>query len=241
MSKLEIAEAKIVVAAQFFENVWGESNFVTKVVPLFIGLSSLGNAFAQSFAMPRVKQELAKEGVLPWSRLWASDWPFNSPTGAIFLHWIFTIIFILGSHTDDVYAFTTNVFVYSGNWIKCMRPCTFLDARLTPTTTLTFASSLPRCGSHLPQFCTIRRLGRAADHLPQLAHSHHLLDPRAAIRAGSALYREWFPRPRKILCLPDTRHQLVGHRHDILAHLGQVVTSLGLPHPARDCTDAGWE
>ncbi|KAH6624242.1 phosphatidylinositol 4-kinase-like protein [Chaetomium sp. MPI-SDFR-AT-0129] len=118
MSKLEIAEAKIVVAAQFFENTWGESNFVTKVVPLFIGLSALGNAFAQSFAMPRVKQELAKEGVLPWSRLWASDWPFNAPTGAIFLHWIITVIFILGSHTDDVYAFATNVFVYSGNWIK---------------------------------------------------------------------------------------------------------------------------
>jgi hypothetical protein len=118
MSKREIAEAKVVVAAQFFENVWGESDFVTKVVPLFIGLSALGNAFAQSFAMPRVKQELSKEGVLPWSRFWASDWPFNAPSGAIFLHWIFTTIFILGSNTENVYGFVTNVFIYSGNWIK---------------------------------------------------------------------------------------------------------------------------
>jgi amino acid transporter len=118
MSKDQIAEAGTVVAAQFFENVWGESAFVTRVVPLFIGLSALGNAFAQSFAMPRVKQELSKEGVLPWSRFWASDWPFNAPSGAIFLHWIFTVIFILGCRTPDVYSFVTNVFIYSGNWIK---------------------------------------------------------------------------------------------------------------------------
>lgn len=122
MSKIEIAESGTVVAAKFFENVWGESAFVTRVVPLFIGLSALGNAFAQSFAMPRVKQELSKEGVLPFSRFWASDWPFNAPSGAIFLHWIFTVIFILGCRTTDVYNFVTNVFIYSGNWIKRMSP-----------------------------------------------------------------------------------------------------------------------
>lgn len=118
MSKSEIADSRVVVAAQFFEHVWGRSSFVTRVVPLFIGLSALGNVFAQSFAMPRVKQELAKEGVLPWSRFWASDWPCNAPTGAIFLHWIFTVALVLGSHTSDVYVFVTNVFIYSGNWIK---------------------------------------------------------------------------------------------------------------------------
>lgn len=118
MTKSEISDSRVVVAAQFFENVWGRSAFVTRVVPLFIGLSALGNVFAQSFAMPRVKQELAKEGVLPWSRFWASDWPFNAPSGAIFLHWIFTSALILGSQTSDVYTFVTNVFIYSGNWIK---------------------------------------------------------------------------------------------------------------------------
>jgi hypothetical protein len=118
MTKSEIADSKVVVAARFFENVWGSSAFVTRVVPLFIGLSALGNVFAQSCAMPRVKQELAKEGVLPLSRFWASDWPFNAPSGAIFLHWIFTSALILGSQTSDVYVFVTNVFIYSGNWIK---------------------------------------------------------------------------------------------------------------------------
>ncbi len=61
--------------------VMGNSTFVTRALPVFVGFSALGNVFAQSFAMPRVKQELAKEGILPFSRFWASDWPFNAPSG----------------------------------------------------------------------------------------------------------------------------------------------------------------
>lgn len=110
----------------------GKTTFVTKALPVFVGMSALGNVFAQSFAMPRVKQELAKEGVLPFSRFWASDWPFNAPSGAILLHWLVTTALILGSQIGSqsgsaasavsqistVYTFVTNVFIYTGNWIK---------------------------------------------------------------------------------------------------------------------------
>jgi len=107
----------------------GSNPFVRHALPVFISLSALGNVFAQSFAMPRVKQELAKEGILPFSRFWASDWPFNAPTGAIFLHWLVTTALILGSQVGSgsqtaasqvsvVYTFVTNVFIYTGNWIK---------------------------------------------------------------------------------------------------------------------------
>jgi hypothetical protein len=37
---------------------------------------------------------------------------------AILLHWIFTVALILGSSTSDTYTFVTNIFIYSGNWIK---------------------------------------------------------------------------------------------------------------------------
>ncbi|KAK4639005.1 hypothetical protein QC761_702480 [Podospora bellae-mahoneyi] len=133
MTKDQMANSRVVVAAQFFENVWGKSVFVQRVLPLFIGFSSLGNVFAQSFAMPRVKQELAKEGVLPWSRFWASDWPFNAPSGAIFLHWIVTTVFILASQTSDVYTFVTNVFVYSSNWIKILLAVGLVYLNFTPS------------------------------------------------------------------------------------------------------------
>ncbi|KAK0621216.1 amino acid permease-domain-containing protein [Bombardia bombarda] len=133
MSKSEIANSKVVVAADFFQNVWGNSVFVRRVLPLFIALSALGNVFAQSFAMPRVKQELAKEGILPFSRFWASDWPKHAPTGAIFLHWIFTTALILGSQTSDVYTFVTNIFIYSGNWIKFFLGIGLLYLNFTPS------------------------------------------------------------------------------------------------------------
>ncbi|KAJ2907218.1 amino acid transporter [Zalerion maritima] len=120
MSKTEIADSGVTVAAKFFENAWGKGSFATRVMPLFVAISALGNVFAQSFAMPRVKQELAKEGFLPFSKFWASDWPFSAPTGAIFLHWIFTVAFILGSNASNTYAFVTAVFIYTGIWIKVL-------------------------------------------------------------------------------------------------------------------------
>jgi len=118
MSKHEIANSQVVVAATFFEKVWGPGVFVTRVLPVFIALSAIGNVFAQSFAMPRVKQEFAKEGILPFSRFWSSDWPKNAPSAAIMLHWLFTVALILGSKTSDTYTFVTNIFIYSGNWVK---------------------------------------------------------------------------------------------------------------------------
>ncbi|KAK3322578.1 amino acid permease-domain-containing protein [Apodospora peruviana] len=133
MSKAEIRDSNVLVGAAFFRNVWGDSPFVTRAMPVFIGLSSLGNVFAQSFAMPRVKQELAKEGILPFSRFWASDWPISTPTGAILLHWLLTAAFILGSQTTDVYTFVTNIFIYSGNWIKFFLGVGLLYLNFTPS------------------------------------------------------------------------------------------------------------
>lgn len=132
MTKQEIVDSGVTVAAGFFNKVWGESNFVSKVLPLFVALSALGNIFAQSFAMPRVKQEFAKEGILPFSRFWASDWPFSAPTGAIFLHWLFTIALILGSATKATYTFVTALFIYTQTWVKVSLGCGLLYLTYSP-------------------------------------------------------------------------------------------------------------
>lgn len=134
MTKDELSKSGVVPTAIFFTRVWGPSAFTDRVMPLFLALSALGNVFAQSFAMPRVKQELAKEGTLPFSRFWASDWPEQkSPTGAILLHWIFTVALILGSSTKDVYQFLSNIFTYSGNWIKVFLGVGLLYLNFTPS------------------------------------------------------------------------------------------------------------
>lgn len=132
MSKQQIADARVTVAASFFEAAWGDGVFVKRVVPFFIALSALGNIFAQSFAMPRVKQELAKEGILPFSRFFASDWPFSAPSGAIFLHWLFTVVLILGLNIQETYTFVTNIFIYTGNWIKLLLGVGLLYLRYKP-------------------------------------------------------------------------------------------------------------
>ncbi|KAF2120982.1 amino acid permease-domain-containing protein [Lophiotrema nucula] len=117
-TKSQIANSGVTVAAGFFEHVWGPSTFVTRVLPVVISLSSLGNVFAQTFANGRVKQEFAKEGVLPFSRLWASDWPVKAPSGGIFLHWLFSFVLIIGPKTSDVYPFVTTLSTYTQSWIK---------------------------------------------------------------------------------------------------------------------------
>ena len=57
----------------------------------------------------------------------------QSDAGAIFLHWIFTTALILGSQTEDVYTFVTDIFIYSGNWIKVFLGVGLLYLTFTPS------------------------------------------------------------------------------------------------------------
>ena len=64
-------------------------------ISVFVSLSALGNVLAVTFAQARVNQELAKEGVVPFGRFWASNWPFGSPGGGILLHFIPSFIILV--------------------------------------------------------------------------------------------------------------------------------------------------
>ena len=80
--KSELATSEVIVAGVFFKNVFGDSAGA-RSLPAFVALSNLGNVLAVSFAHARLNQEFAKEGLLPWSRFWASNKPFNSPSTAV--------------------------------------------------------------------------------------------------------------------------------------------------------------
>lgn len=71
-----------------------------------------------------MKQELGKEGALPWSRIWASDKPFGTPGPALFLHWLFSIIVISVPDSDDAYNFVVLLFTYSQTVVarECFSP-----------------------------------------------------------------------------------------------------------------------
>jgi amino acid transporter len=80
--KAQFAQADVIIAATFFENVLG-SSAATRVLSALIAVGSLGNVLAASFDASRMNQELAKEGVLPFSHFWASDRPNGAPTAAV--------------------------------------------------------------------------------------------------------------------------------------------------------------
>jgi len=82
--KTELAKSEVIVAAIFFKNIFGDSAGA-RALPAFVALSNLGNVLAVSFAHARLNQELAKEGLLPGSRFWASNKPFNAPAASVSL------------------------------------------------------------------------------------------------------------------------------------------------------------
>ncbi|KAK5656718.1 hypothetical protein OQA88_4265 [Cercophora sp. LCS_1] len=115
--KADLAKSEVIVAGLFFRNVFGESA-AARSLPAFVALSNIGNVLAVSFAHSRVNQELAKEGILPYSSFWASSKPFNTPSASLFLHWIVTVIVLLAPPPGPAYNFVVNLYTYPGAWIN---------------------------------------------------------------------------------------------------------------------------
>jgi amino acid transporter len=115
--KADLAKSEVIVAGLFFRNVFGNSAGA-RSLPAFVALSNLGNVLAVSFAHARLNQEFAKEGLLPWSRFWASTKPFNAPAPALFLHWLITVIVLVAPPAGPAYNFITDLYTYPGAWIN---------------------------------------------------------------------------------------------------------------------------
>ncbi|KAK9477815.1 amino acid/polyamine transporter I [Lipomyces japonicus] len=106
----EMANSGTIIAAKYFRNVFGLS--AERVLSVFIALSALGNVMAVIFTHGRVVQELAKEGIIPFSSLFASNLPFNAPFMGLFEHWLMAIIIMLAPPPGDAYNFIVNLIAY---------------------------------------------------------------------------------------------------------------------------------
>ena len=115
--KTDLANSGVTVAGLFFRNVFGNSAGA-RALPVFVAISNLGNVLAVSFAHARVNQELAKEGILPFSRFFASNKPFNAPAASLFLHWIVTLIVLIAPPSGEAYEFIVDLYTYPGAWIN---------------------------------------------------------------------------------------------------------------------------
>ena len=89
----EIGASGATVAAFFFGKVFGAT--AERALSVLVALSALGNVLTITFAQARVNQELAKEGVIPFPKFWASAWPVGAPSAGLLLHFIPSFIIIV--------------------------------------------------------------------------------------------------------------------------------------------------
>ena len=106
------------VAHQFFLKTLGHNKSspwaerAHRMLSAFMAISSLGNVIVMTYTAARVKQEIAKEGILPFRKFFASSvksfrfswWhskkealPEDIPLGALILHLIMSLILILAT------------------------------------------------------------------------------------------------------------------------------------------------
>ncbi|KAF2113803.1 amino acid permease-domain-containing protein [Lophiotrema nucula] len=106
----EIISSKRLVAASLFRNIFGTR--AERALSVFVALSAFGNVLSVIFSQGRIVQELGREGILPFSRLWASNRPFNAPLAGLFEHWLVSVIIMLAPPPGDAYNFILNVISY---------------------------------------------------------------------------------------------------------------------------------
>ncbi|KAL1846871.1 hypothetical protein VTK73DRAFT_203 [Phialemonium thermophilum] len=108
--KEEILAARRLVAASLFRNVFGAT--AERALSVFVALSAFGNVMSVIFSQGRLVQELGREGILPFSRFWASNRPFNAPLAGLFEHWAVSVIIMLAPPPGDAYNFILNLISY---------------------------------------------------------------------------------------------------------------------------------
>ncbi|KAF5327216.1 hypothetical protein D9619_005089 [Psilocybe cf. subviscida] len=106
-SKEEISGSGRLVAALLFRNVWGAKT--ERMLNAFVALSALGTV---SFSFGRVNQELGKKQVLPFSKVWASDWPARAPLAGFALHAVICLFVIFMIPEGDAFNFVINMVYY---------------------------------------------------------------------------------------------------------------------------------
>ncbi|KAH7309206.1 amino acid transporter [Stachybotrys elegans] len=109
--KEEFITAQVTIAATLFANLFGESAG-TKVLPVLVALSALGHLLGVAFTIPRLIQELAKDGVLPFSNFMMENRPFKTPIYALALHLGVTILFICAPPAGDAFNFVVALSSY---------------------------------------------------------------------------------------------------------------------------------
>ncbi|KAL1941718.1 hypothetical protein VTO73DRAFT_6718 [Trametes versicolor] len=110
VDKDEIVGSGRIVAALHFGKLWGVG--AERAVSVIVAFSTVGNILAVLFTHGRVVQELGREGVLPFSSIFASNKPFGAPFAGLFEQWLVTSSLVLLVPPGDAYLFMLNLSSY---------------------------------------------------------------------------------------------------------------------------------
>ncbi|ODQ47012.1 hypothetical protein PICMEDRAFT_71139 [Pichia membranifaciens NRRL Y-2026] len=111
-----LADSGQIVAANFFKIAFGNTS--QRAISVFVALSALGNVLSVIFSQGRIVQQLGREGILPFSRFFGTQRPFNTPLVGLMQHWIVCIVTILAPPPGDAYNFIMNLVSYPLNIIN---------------------------------------------------------------------------------------------------------------------------
>ncbi|KAL1959714.1 hypothetical protein VTO42DRAFT_1300 [Malbranchea cinnamomea] len=92
-----------ILAASFFRILFGPK--AERILSILVALSAFGTVLSVLFSQGRIIQELGREGVLPLSRFWASNRPFDSPAAGLLQHYLISIIVMIAPPPGDAYNF----------------------------------------------------------------------------------------------------------------------------------------
>ncbi|KAL7409119.1 high affinity methionine permease, partial [Mrakia frigida] len=109
-----IISSNRLLAAEFMTRMFGSTAGGT-AISVIIALSAIGNVLSVLFSQGRVNQELGREGILPFSKFFASNKPFNSPFAGLALQWAVSLIIMLAPPGGDAYSFLLNLISYPLN------------------------------------------------------------------------------------------------------------------------------
>ncbi|KAH9003017.1 amino acid transporter [Lactarius hatsudake] len=99
------------VGGLFFEHVFG-GHWASKILPVLVALSCVGNIIAVTVGKARVLREVARQGLLPYATFFASTRPFGTPLGPVALKYALTVLVISVLPARDAFNFTVDLASY---------------------------------------------------------------------------------------------------------------------------------
>ncbi|MCO5566267.1 hypothetical protein L7F22_019943 [Adiantum nelumboides] len=112
----EVLQSKQIIAALFFKNVFGERS--ARALSVFVALSAVANVFSVVFSQGRLNQALGRDGLIPFSKFFASNRPFKAPLAGVSWHVAMTLIIMLAPPAGDAYNFVLNLSSYPLNVVN---------------------------------------------------------------------------------------------------------------------------